>query len=308
MLDDLDELRTFARILARGSLSGAARDLNLSLAVVSKRLASLERRAGHRLIQRTTRRLSATDEGIALLARVERLLEELAGAEEELARGRAVPQGLLRVSAPITFGRIHLLPLAAEMTATYPLLCTEVRLEDRLVDLVEERVDVAVRIGQSRDSSAILHKLADNHRILVAAPGYLKRRGRPATLVDIARHDCIRFDDGRLPWRLIGPGGAAEEVDPASRLRTNSGDAALAWAIAGQGIMLKSMIDVAGDITAGRLQRVLPGWQSEAVPVYALLPSGRHVATKARIFLDGLGARLRAAVPAAAVRRSSLRN
>ncbi|MCC6921304.1 MAG: LysR family transcriptional regulator [Alphaproteobacteria bacterium] len=307
MLDDLDELRTFARILARGSLSAAARDLNVGLAVVSKRLASLERRAGHRLIQRTTRRLSPTDEGIALLAHVERLLEELAGAEDGLARGRAAPQGLLRVSAPITFGRIHLLPLAAEMAAAYPALSVEVRLEDRLVDLVEERIDVAVRIGQPRDSSAILHRLADNHRILVAAPGYLNRRGHPAVLADLARHDCICFDDGRAPWRLIGPGGAVAEIDPPARLRSNSGDAALVWAVAGQGIMLKSMVDVIGDIRAGCLERVLLDWQSEAMPVYALLPSGRHVATKTRSFLEALSTRLLVALPDVTVRRRAPR-
>jgi len=139
MLDDLDELRTFKRILTSGSLSAAARDLGVSLAVVSKRLASLERRAGQRLINRTTRRLSPTNEGLALVPHVERMLEELAAAEARMASGWEEPQGLLRVSAPISFGRIHLLPLAAQLVEQYPRLDIELKLEDRLVDLTDEK-------------------------------------------------------------------------------------------------------------------------------------------------------------------------
>jgi LysR family transcriptional activator of dmlA len=173
MLDDLNELRTFQRILACGSLSAAARDLGVGLAVVSKRLASLEQRAGNRLINRTTRRLSPTNEGLALAPHVDRMLEELAAAEARLASGWEEPHGLLRVSAPISFGRIHLIPLAAALIERYPRLDIELKLEDRVVDLTDEQIDIAVRIGQPRDSSAIMRKLADNRRILVAAPAYL---------------------------------------------------------------------------------------------------------------------------------------
>lgn len=182
MLSDLDELRTFQRILARGSLTGAARDLGIGLAVVSKRLAALERRAGHRLFNRTTRSLSPTDEGLALAPHVERIIEALTAAEAQLASGREEPSGVLRVSAPISFARIHILPLTAAMAERYAGLSIELALSDRLIDLVDERIDVAVRIGQPRDSTAILHKLADNHRILVAAPAYLDRiwRAMPA--------------------------------------------------------------------------------------------------------------------------------
>jgi LysR family transcriptional activator of dmlA len=292
MLDDLNELRTFKRILSSGSLSAAARELGVSLAVVSKRLGSLERRAGQRLINRTTRRLSPTNEGLALVPHVERMLEELSAAEARLASGREEPQGLLRVSAPISFGRIHVLPLAAQLVEQYPRLDIELKLEDRLVDLTDEQIDIAVRIGQPRDSSAILRKLAENRRILVAAPAYLDRYGRPDSLSELRRHHCLRYDDHALPWRLEGPDANLVEFQPLCRLRANSGDAVHHWALAGHGVMLKSRIDVATDLIAGRLEQVLRHWQSAAVPIYALMPSKRHLAMKSRVFLDRISATL----------------
>src|SRR5882724_6137393 len=195
MLDDLNELRTFQRVLACGSLSAAARDLGVGLAVVSKRLMTLERRAGQRLINRTTRTLSATDEGLALLGHVDRVLEELVAAESRMAIGAGEPYGLLRVSSPISFGRIHLVPLAADLVEQHSKLDVELRLDDRLVDLTNERIDVAVRIGQPRDSSAIMRKIADSYRILVAAPAYLERHGTPKAIGDLDRHLFLRYDD-----------------------------------------------------------------------------------------------------------------
>jgi len=292
MLDDLNELRTFQRILACGSLSAAARDLGVGLAVVSKRLASLEQRAGQRLINRTTRKLSPTNEGLALVPHVDRMLEELAAAEARLASGWEEPHGLLRVSAPISFGRIHLIPLSAQLIERYPSLDIELKLEDRLVDLTDEHIDIAVRIGQPRDSSAIMHKLADNRRILVAAPAYLDRYGRPHSLSELQNHLCLRYDDHAVPWRLEGPDAGLVDFQPHCRLRTNSGDAVQDWALAGQGVMLKSRIDVVPELVAGRLEHVLPDWRSAAAPIYALMPSRRHLSTKSRAFLDTVSAHL----------------
>ena len=294
MLDDLDELRTFQRILALGSLSAAARDLGVGLAVVSKRLSTLERRLGQRLIHRTTRRLSPTEDGLALVPYVDRVLEEIAAAEARLAEGRAEPQGVLRVSAPISFARVHLLPLAAELADRHQRLEIEFALSDRIADLIDARIDLAVRIGQPRDSSAVMIKLADNHRILVAAPAYLDRRGVPDTPAARAAHDGLRFDDSAAPWRREGPDGAIVEIEPRSRLRANSGDAALTWALAGCGVMLKSRADVAGDVAAGRLVHILPSWRSAAMPVYALMPSARNAPLKTRVFIDALKVRLTA--------------
>jgi LysR family transcriptional activator of dmlA len=292
MLDDLNELRTFQRILATGSLSAAARDLGVGLAVVSKRLASLERRAGQRLINRTTRKLSPTNEGLALTPHVDRMLEELAAAEAHLAGGREEPYGLLRVSAPISFGRVHLIPLAAQLIERYPRLDIELKLEDRLVDLTDEQIDIAVRIGQPRDSSAIMRKLADSHRILVAAPSYLERNGRPQSLNDLHKHWCLRYDDPAVPWRLEGLHAMVVDFEPRCRLRANSGDAVQDWALAGQGVMLKSKIDVVTELISGRLEHILRDWRSAAAPIYALMLSRRHLSTKSRVFLDAVSARL----------------
>jgi|SRR5271155_540213 LysR family transcriptional activator of dmlA len=294
MLDDLNELRTFQRILATGSLSAAARDLGVGLAVVSKRLASLERRAGQRLINRTTRKLSPTNEGLALAPHIDRMLEELRAAEARLASGWEEPQGLLRVSAPISFGRIHLVPLAAQLIEQYPRLDIELKLDDRIVDMTDEHIDIAVRIGQPRDSSAIMRKLADNRRILVAAPAYLEHYGRPGSLSELHDHRCLRYDDHTAPWRLEGPDGTLVDFEPRCRLRANSGDAVTDWAIAGQGVMLKSRIDVVAELVAGRLEHILPDWQSAPAPIYALVPSRRHLSTKSRAFLDAVSANLAA--------------
>ena len=292
MLDDLTELRTFERILARGSLSAAARDLGVSLAVVSKRLTSLEKRVGQRLINRTTRKLSATDEGLALKLHVERLLEELAEAEERLLSGRDEPHGVLRVSAPVSIGRNYLVPCAARFADSYPNLSVELMLDDRLVDLVDERIDIAIRVGRPHDSTAVMRKLAENHRYLVAAPSYLDRHGRLRSVHALSQHACLRYDEGDTPWRLEGPDGEAVEVEVSCRLRANSGDAVQDWAIAGEGIALKSCADVMPALEAGTLERVLPGWQSGSVPIYALMPAGRQRPTKTRLFLDAMVAAL----------------
>jgi LysR family transcriptional activator of dmlA len=291
MLDDLNELRTFQSVLARGSLSAAARDLGVGLAVVSKRLTTLERRTGVRLINRTTRRLSPTEDGLALAVHVERVLEELAGAEARLASGRDEPRGVLRVSAPILFGRAYLTPIAAELIEAWPQLDVELKLEDQVVDMIEARIDVAVRIGLPRDSTAVMRKLADSQRILVATPDYLDRRGRPRTPADLAEHTFLR--SGVTPLPLSGPDGALVEIEARPRLRADNSDAVYDWALAGHGVMLKADIEVDADLRTGRLERVLPGWQSTPALVYVLLPSARHLPSKTRVFVDAVAARLR---------------
>jgi LysR family transcriptional activator of dmlA len=292
MLTDLNELRTFQRILALGSLSAAARDLNLGLAVVSKRLLALEQRTGTRLVNRTTRSLSATDEGLELLAHVERVLEELDAAEAHISNKQKGPRGCLRVSAPISFGRIHLAPVAAELIAQHPNLDIDLKLSDRLIDMTEERIDVAFRIGQPRDTTATMRKLADNRRGLFASPAYLEKFGHPKTLDDIRKHICLRYGDSNAPWQLEGAGNKKIELEARSRLRADNGDVVHDWALNGHGIMLKSNIDVANNLKAGQLKRVLPEWQTASAPIYALFPSSRNLAMKTRVFLESVSARL----------------
>jgi DNA-binding transcriptional LysR family regulator len=288
VIDDLDEVRTFQRILALGSLSAAARDLGVSLAVVSKRLAAMERRLGQRLIHRTTRSLSPTEEGAALLPRLERVTEALDAAENWLLEGRYEPIGTLRVSAPISLGRLHVAPVLAALTTAHPRLEAELRLGDGLIDLMEARIDVAVRIGPARDSTYVMRKLADSHRILVASPDYLNRRGRPATPGDLEGHDGLRSLGWGGPWRLSNARGDLVDIDPVCRLRSDNGEVVNDWALMGLGVMLKSAIDVAADLRLRRLEQVLPDWRSPEAPIYALLPSARHVPRKIRLFLDAL--------------------
>ncbi|MFB8830214.1 LysR family transcriptional regulator [Azotobacter sp. CWF10] len=260
MLSDLSDLRLFERILATGSLSAAAREAGLSLAVVSKRLARLEERTGVCLLQRTTRRLAPTDEGRRFHEHCRRILAEIDEAEAWLQqRGQRV-EGLLRISAPFGFGRRHLVPLIATFRNRYPDLRVRLELDDNLVDLVQEGVDLAIRYSQPQDSSLIGRELAPNHRLLCAAPDYLDWHGRPQHPEDLQQHACI----------LIGQREQAEWPFPHSGLRLNiqgallcnDGETAHALALQGAGIVLKSLWDVAADLKAGRLQQVLPNHPS----------------------------------------------
>jgi DNA-binding transcriptional LysR family regulator len=303
MLDDLNELKTFRTILAEGSLSGAARRLGVTLAVVSKRLMTLERRIGARLIHRTTRSLSPTEEGARLLPDVVRALEALEAAEGRLAGSRDEPAGTLRLSAPIAFGRRCVAPVLGQLSARYPRLAIALELDDRVVDLVGDGLDVAIRIGGLADSSAMMRKLADNRRILVAAPSYLDRTGRPATPEEAASHAFLRYGAASEPWRLRGPKGATATLAATTRLRADDGDVVHDWALAGFGIMLKSEVDVAGDLAANRLERVLPAWDGGEAPVIALYPSAQHLPLKTRVLLDELTVHIAAAMRAGPILR-----
>lgn len=288
VLDDLNELKTFRAILTEGSLSAAARRLGVTLAVVSKRLATLEGRAGVRLIQRTTRALAPTAEGARLLLDVERALDAIEAGEDRLASGRDEPVGLLRVSAPIAFGRRCVVPVAGVLARRYPRLTISLELDDRVVDLVGEGFDVAIRIGALADSSATMRKLADNRRVLVAAPSYLDAVGRPGTPAEAEGHSFLRYGSAAGPWRLQGPLGTTASLAASARLHVDDGDAVHQWGVDGLGIMLKSEVDVAVDLLAGRLERVLPGWDGGEAPVVALYPSARHLPLKSRVLLDTL--------------------
>ncbi|MFD1330954.1 LysR family transcriptional regulator [Methylopila musalis] len=293
MLDDLNELRTLRAIIAAGSLSAAGRALGVSLAVVSKRLSTLERRVGLRLVNRTTRTLSPTDEGLALFAHLDRVLEELDEAEEKLATGRDEPIGTLRVTAPVSFGRRHVAPVLAALVERHPRLDAVLSLDDRLVDVGGGTFDVAIRIGGLGDTSATMLKLADNRRVLAASPAYLDRRGRPRTPDDLPAHTFLRYGDGIAPWMLHGPHDATATIAATPRLRVDNGDALHDWCLAGHGVMMKSVVDMGDDLAAGRLEQVLPGWSGGAMPIVALFASRHHQPRKLRAFLDAMAEAMR---------------
>jgi DNA-binding transcriptional LysR family regulator len=288
MLDNISELRTFVSIVAAGSLSAAAREMELALSVVSKRLASLEHRAEVRLIARSTRRFALTAEGQDLYERAQRILAEIDDAEAILTSGRVEPQGLLRVSAPVAFGRAHVGPVCRHFVSAHPKTSIDLRLTDRMVDLIEEGVDVVIRIGPPKDSGLVLRKLIDDYRIVVGAPEYLERRGAPMTPADLENHDCVHYRGVGTHWRLVGSDGQAIEVRAFSRLRSNSGQVALDWALAGCGLVMNSWVDVEPDLRAGRLIHVLRDWHSDPAPVCALFPSNRQLPSRMRLFVDAM--------------------
>jgi DNA-binding transcriptional LysR family regulator len=288
MLDDINELRTFVSVVAARSLSAAAREMDLALSVVSKRLAALERRTGIRLIARSTRRLAPTEEGLALYERAQRILAEVDQAEAALTSGKVEPQGLLRVSAPVAFGRLHVSPVCGNLVRAHPMLSIDLVSTDRLVDLIEEGIDVVVRIGPPKDSQLVMRKLIDDYRIVVGAPEYLQRRGTPATPAELEAHDCVHYRGVGAHWRLVNLAGEAVEVRADSRLRSNSGEVALDWALAGCGLVMNSWVDVKDHLRSGRLVHVLPKWRSESAPVCALFPSSRQLPARVRVFIDAM--------------------
>ncbi|TBU97144.1 LysR family transcriptional regulator [Phytopseudomonas dryadis] len=292
MLEDLSDLRLFERILRAGNLSAAARELDLSLAVVSKRLARLEARVGVRLLQRTTRRLAPTEEGRLFHAHCRRILDEVDVAEAMLLQRREQVDGLLRISAPFGFGRRQLIPLIATFRKQYPELRIQLNLGDALVDLLEHEVDIAIRFGTPADSSLIARQLAPNNRVLCASPSYLDWHGRPTHPEQLHTHSCLLIgDQERMHWRFEQD-GVPLQVRVQASILCNDGEAAHALALQGQGIVSKSIWDVAADLRAGRLERVLPRYRLPDAPLHALYPTSRQQVPRVRRFVEFLGERL----------------
>ena len=294
MIDDLPALTAFARIVSAGSMSAAARELDLPLSVVSKRMAQLEKSIGVRLLQRTTRRQALTEEGALLHARVLRILDEIEQAESLLSHSRHDISGLLRVTAPGEFGRQHIVPIVADFQRQHPKLAVQLDLSDTVLNLLASGHDLAIRFGSLEDSTLIARQLAPNYRVACAAPAYLAMYGTPSQPADLAQHRCILIgDQRRAEWRFHGEEKVAVRVTGA--LVTNDGQAAHALALQGAGIVVKSIWDVGDDILAGRLQRVLPAHSMPTAPLHAIFPHGQNLAPRVRAFIDYLQVRLQQA-------------
>jgi DNA-binding transcriptional LysR family regulator len=196
------------------------------------------------------------------------------------------------VSAPVAFGRAHVGPVCRDLVLAYPKISIDLMLTDRMVDLIDEGIDVVVRIGPPKDSRLVLRKLIDDYRIVVGVPEYLEHRGTPMTPADLEGHDCVHYRGVGTHWRLVGSGGHTIEVRAASRLRSDSVQVALDWALAGCGLVMNSWVDVEPDLRTGRLVHVLPGWRSDPAPVCALFPSSRQLPSRVRLFIDAMADRL----------------
>lgn len=291
-----EDYELFAAVVEAGSLTGAGRALRLSPAMVSKRLVRLEQRLGTQLIRRTTRRLTLTDVGEAFHERVLAILAATREAEQLVAGRATTPSGRLRVSAPTSFGRLHLAPRLQEFLDAHPLVRLEIDLTDTYVDLFAERIDVGVRIAAPRDDTLAWQRLAANRRVLCAAPAYLAQHGEPQTVRALADHRLLAAI-GQMPWRLEGPDGACT-VERESAVRTNSSEVVRELALGGGGIALRSTWDVAGDLRTGRLVRVLREHEGASdVGVYAVQPRRQLDSPTVRAFVTFLE-RLYAPVPA----------
>jgi DNA-binding transcriptional LysR family regulator len=284
-MDRLDELTALVAILDSGSLAAAGRRLRRSAPAMTRLLAALEQRVGARLIERTSRRLRPTDAGKRLAAQARPLL---AGYEEAMSETAAAPvRGLLRVTAPLVFGRRHVTPVVASFLDSFPEVRVELVLDDRGLDLIEEGLDVAVRIGRLRDSSLVARRVGHVRRLLVASPGYLAMRGAPRSPADLAKHDVIFTSNlaRTLEWRFRRSGRDLS-VRLTPRLIVNEVDSMLIAVRAGRGIGRPLSYQVAGDLASRSLVRVLPEFEPPPLPVQLVVPSARHLAPKVRAFLD----------------------
>lgn len=294
-MDRIGDIALFLRVLDLGSISAAARQLDLSVAVASQRLKRLEQALGVRLLHRTTRRLQATAEGHALAARGRMLVEELEALGQSLRQAGSEVSGTLRVTMSASFGRQHVSPLLPDFMALYPGVRLHIHLSDQLVDLVQEGFDLAIRIGALDDSGLVARRIASNQRVLCASPAFLQRHGTPRTPADLARFDCLLLfgRHGRqVNWQLQGRDGAWHEVAVSGPLESNLGELLRDAAVAGQGIATHSLWHIADDLAAGRLVRVLPEYQLRDTGIHAVMPERRYIPPRVRVFVDFLAARL----------------
>ncbi|SFU47900.1 LysR family transcriptional regulator [Pseudoduganella namucuonensis] len=292
-MDAVSDLAFFALLLKEGSMVAVARELGVTPPVVTKRLAALERRLGVRLLNRSTRRMSVTHEGELYLTNGARILADIEELELQVASSRAAPKGLLRVNATIGFGRRHIAPAVSDFSRLYPEVEVQLQMTDRPLNLADAAFDVGVRIGELPDTRLTARRIAANRRLLCASPLYLARAGAPATPQDLQRHDCIiiREDYAAYGAWQLGNGRRQETVKVRGTLSTNDGETAVAWALAGHGILMRSQWDAAPYLRSGRLCAVLEEWTLPRADIYAVYPERLNLSAKVRAFIDFLAER-----------------
>jgi DNA-binding transcriptional LysR family regulator len=289
-MDSASEMRVFVRALDRGSFSAAAADLELTPSAVSKLITRLEDRLGVRLLNRSTRKLALTPEGETYLARARRIVAEIDDAEAEVGRARGVPRGLLRVNSVTHFGLHQLAPALPEFLARFPEIDVELTNTDRVIDLVAEQADVAIRWSLVSDSGLIARRIASLEWVICAAPAYLERHGMPSRPSDLRQHHCIVISTGPIHkrWPFRSSGGV-DTIDITPRVRVADGEAALRLALKGAGIVRLSDLVVGAPIRAGQLIPLLADVHHvEPLPLSAVYLAGHHRLPKVRVFLDFL--------------------
>ena len=293
-MNRLESMSVFIAVVEAGSLSAAARQLGMPLATVSRKVAELEAHLKSRLLHRTTRQLSLTDVGASYLAACRRILEEIGEAERAATGEYAVPKGELTVTAPIVFGRLHIVPVVAEFLAQYPEISVNLMLTDRVVHLMEEQCDVAVRIGDLPDSSLKAVQVGTVRRVVCASPHYLQIHGEPTTPQALTDHSCITFEvlSSVGAW-VFGAGKAQQTVPVHSRLSVNTAEAAITAATLDVGVIRVLSYQVADAVQKGDLQVVLQPYESAALPISLVHKGQAPLPLKVRAFLDFVSPRLR---------------
>lgn len=285
------ELTILTSVVKHASFARAAEDCGLTPSGVSRIISRLEDRLGARLLQRSTRKISLTEAGVLFHARAVQILADLGEAEAEVSATALQPRGILRLNAPVVFGRMHIVPLLGRLSHQFPELSVDLTLADRFVDLIDEGVDLAVRIGALPDSRLVARRLCSNRRLMVASASYLSRRGTPSTPADLVDHECFIFTAMNRPreWRLMGPDGPVT-VSPGSRLSSNNGEALTEAAKEGLGVALGATFAVSKALLSGELVRVLPDYEFEPTAIHAVYPSARQLSSKVRSVVDVLSA------------------
>ncbi|MFM8548722.1 MAG: LysR family transcriptional regulator [Betaproteobacteria bacterium] len=292
-MDKDQDMRVLTAVVDAASVVGAGDALGMSKAAVSRHVSDLEQRLGVRLMHRTTRKLSLTSEGEVFLARSRDILASIEASEAELSTRSVTASGLLKISVPVSFGIRHLAPLWSEFLANHPQVTLDVQLADRVIDLVEEGFDLAVRIARLPDASLISRQLASTRLVLCAAPSYLKRRGTPQHPSELAQHDVMGYSLMAMgdQWQFTGPDGpVSAKVRP--RMWTNNGDSCVAASLAGAGIQLQPTFLIDQELASGQLVEILPQFRSAELGIYAIYPSRKFVLPKVRALVDFLASKL----------------
>ncbi|MGU7783281.1 LysR family transcriptional regulator [Burkholderia sp. PU8-34] len=289
-MDRLRALEVFVTVISRGSLRRAADALATSPANVTRYINELEDHLGTRLLNRTTRKLSLTTSGEILYERSRQILDELTETEELLSSMSGEPRGRLRINAPVTFGILHLAPLWAEFVRRYPRVELEVSLTDRIIDILDEGCDLAIRISRAGSTDHVARKLATSTNILCASPDYLERHGYPQSPDELANHHCIGYTYASTgdDWQFVDRDGKLHGVRVTCRIHTDNGDTARAAALAGAGVIWQPTFLIGDDIQAGRLVPLLRDFRLPDIDVLAIYPSRRHLGAKVRVMIDFL--------------------
>jgi DNA-binding transcriptional LysR family regulator len=287
-MDRLKQIESFAAVATKGSLTAAAHAEGVAPAVIGRRIDALEERLGVKLLVRTTRKITLTHEGSAFLEDCQRVLSDLANAEASVTAGGVKASGHLRITAPGGFGRRHVAPLVPLFIAQHPDVSVSLNLSDRVVDIVNESFDCAIRVGDLPDSSLVSVRLADNRRLCVATPAYLNRAGVPKSPAELSRHECLTLSSDASQTRgwAFRVDGEVTHLRPSGRLDCSDGQVLHAWCLQGLGIAWRSTWEVEAEVASGKLQVVLDDFRAPPNGIYAVFAQRKHLPLRVRLWID----------------------